>query len=107
MPEGLPGHIGAGTAERAEPAASDLASFSLLRQGPFYRWAHRTILGKDSRRLMRLGVFLAPVTWVPLLLLCAAQDVLFTGAVVPFSRSLGTHARFLLTVPLFFVAEAW
>lgn len=50
---------------------------------------------------------LALLTWGPLLVLSAAEGLAAGGGVtVPFLASIGTHARFLVALPLFFVAEA-
>ena len=54
---------------------------------------------------MRLGVVLALVTWLPLVILAAIEGVLFEGAVkVSFVASLAAHVRFLVAIPLLFVA---
>jgi hypothetical protein len=91
------------------PSSADreLDDFSFLRQGPFYRLALNSVMCRKAAWLIRLGVILGLVAWVPLFVLCASQNVLVSGAAIPFSASFGTHARFLLAVPLFFVAEAW
>ena len=47
------------------------------------------------------------VGWFPLVVLSALQRVLLKGALVPLSESLGTHTRFLVAIPLMFVAEQW
>lgn len=66
-------------------------------------------LGRASRwPALRLGVVLALVTWLPLVILAAIEGVLFEGAVkVSFVASLAAHVRFLVAIPLLFVAEAW
>ena len=51
----------------------------------------------------RLGLALALVTWLPLL---ALSQFASSTATVSFLQGLGTHARLLVAIPLFFVAEA-
>jgi hypothetical protein len=88
------------------PAAA-LPRFSLVRGGPTYRLGLR--LGRSSHwPEVRLGIVLAFMTWLPLLILAAIEGVLFVGAVkVSFMASLSSHVRFLVAIPLLFVAEAW
>jgi hypothetical protein len=90
-----------------ELLAPELHNFSLVREGPLYRLARVTVLDSDRGRLARLGVIIGLIGWAPLVVLTALQTVLFVGPTVTFSASLGTHARFLLAIPLFFVAETW
>jgi hypothetical protein len=93
--------------QAVEVLAPELRNFSIVREGPLYRLARVAVLSRDGARLARLGVILGLVCWVPLAVLSALQGVLTSGATVPFYGSLGTHARFLVAVPLFFVAEVW
>lgn len=53
---------------------------------------------------LRIGVLIL-VTWVPLLVLTAAAGTLVDGTSVPFLRHLGSHARFLGSIPLLLIAE--
>lgn len=83
-------------------------AFSLVRGGPLYHLALRLRLGHRPLGLAGLGVLLALLTWVPLLVLATIEGGLFTrGAAVGFLPSVATHARFLVAMPLFFLAEAW
>lgn len=91
----------------ADAAAPELRNFSIVREGPLYRLARVTVLDRDRERLVRLGVIIGLIGWAPLVVLSALQTVLFIGPAVTFYGSLGTHARFLLAIPLFFVAETW
>jgi hypothetical protein len=93
--------------ETKEVVAPELYNFSLVREGPLYRLAKIVVLSRDRDRLGRLGVIIGLICWVPLAVLSALQNVLISGPTVPFYGSIGTHARFLLAIPLFFVAEIW
>jgi hypothetical protein len=88
------------------PAAA-LPRFSLVRGGPTYRLGLR--LGRSRHwPEVRLGIALALMTWLPLLILAAIEGVLFAGTVkVSFMASLSSHVRFLVAMPLLFVAEVW
>jgi hypothetical protein len=90
-----------------ELLAPELHSFSLVREGPLYRLARVIVLDRDRERLVRLGVIIGLIGWAPLVVLSGLQTALFIGPTVTFYGSLGTHARFLLAIPLFFVAETW
>jgi hypothetical protein len=90
-----------------DAVAPELQHFSIVREGPLYRLAGVVVLSPERERLGRLGVIIGLFCWAPLAVLSAFQNVLTSGATVPFYGSLGTHARFLLAIPLFFVAETW
>lgn len=75
--------------------------FSLTQGGPVHRAAQRLGLGKHP---CWLGVPFLLILWVPLSLL-AWIDGPGEPGVVPFLKSYGTHARFLVAIPLFFFAE--
>ena len=87
--------------------APELRNFSIVREGPLYRVARVIVLDRDRERLVRLGVIIGLIGWAPLVVLSGLQTALFIGPTVTFYGSLGTHARFLLAIPLFFVAETW
>lgn len=79
------------------------SEFSLVAGGPLYRLARRWGLPDGSAGFIRLGQTLALLTWLPLLALAPlGRD----DTAISFLHSLGTHARLLVAVPLFFVAEA-
>lgn len=82
----------------------DPLRFSLVEGGPLYGIGQRLGLAPGSRGLFELGLILAALTWVPLLVLNLLEAS--AGATVSFAWSLGTHTRFLVTIPLFFLAEA-
>jgi hypothetical protein len=86
------------------PALEDFSS--LFAGGPVHRLAW--MLGPPNSRvgLVRLGIAIGFLTWLPLFGLAALGQVLTSGAVIPFVGSLGTHTRLLAAIPLFFVAEA-
>ncbi len=46
------------------------------------------------------------LAWIPLAGLAFLDGVIHQGATIPFWPSVGTHVRFLLAIPLFFLAEA-
>jgi hypothetical protein len=83
-----------------------LRFFSLAEGGPLYRMGRWAGIASGDRGLIQLGLVLAAIAWVPLFALS-----LFPGgtedATVSFAWSLGTHTRFLVTVPLFFMAEVY
>jgi hypothetical protein len=85
--------------------ASDAVSgFSLLAGGPLYNVARRCGLAAPPAGFVRLGIVIALFTWVPLLVLAPlGRD----DTAISFLHSLGTHARLLVAIALFFVAEAW
>jgi hypothetical protein len=85
-----------------------LAEFSLVEGGPLYRAAVALGLVRAPVGLLGPGAALALVTWIPLLVLSAAQGVAVDGNVtVPFLKSVSAHLRFLVAIPLLFAAEAW
>jgi hypothetical protein len=78
--------------------------FSLMAGGPLYRLAQRAGLTDGRAGFVRLGVMIALFTWLPLLVLAQlGRD----HTAISFLHSLGTHARLLVGILLFFVAEAW
>jgi hypothetical protein len=88
------------------PAA--LADFSLVEGGPLYRATVALGLVRAPLGLLGPGAALALVTWGPLLVLSIVQGVALDGDVtVPFLKSISTHVRFLVAIPLLFAAEAW
>ncbi|HYB40644.1 MAG TPA: hypothetical protein VEL75_02680 [Candidatus Methylomirabilis sp.] len=81
--------------------------FSLVEGGPLYRVARWAGLSPAPRGLYQIALILAAIAWVPLLVLNAVQGSVTGGSAVPFEWSLGTHTRFLVTIPMFFAAEAY
>jgi len=76
-----------------------------LEGGLLLRLAWSVGLPHTDAGLVRLGLIFAAVTWAPLALLTALGHLLASGSPIPFVRSLGTHTRLLIAIPLFFVAE--
>jgi hypothetical protein len=62
-------------------------------------------LPRGDAAFVRLGLLLAVLAWVPVAVLASLGHLLTSGTAIPFLRSLGTHARFLVALPLFFFAE--
>ena len=88
------------------PTTSDTVippDFSVCRGGPLYRFLAPL---RSHGGLVRPGLALALLTWVPLAVLTTLEGALTEGTRIPFWQSVGTHTRFLLAVPLFFSAEA-
>jgi hypothetical protein len=89
----------------ADRQAGGWRDFSLNEGGALFRLGRALGLGDGDTVFVRLGLLIALATWLPLLLLTAFEGVLWSGPAIPFLQSLGTHARLLLSIPLFFVAE--
>ena len=89
-----------------DPTTSDTVippDFSVCRGGPLYRSLAPL---RSHGGLARPGLAIALLTWVPLAVLTTLEGALTEGPRIPFWQSVGTHARFLLAIPLFFSAEA-
>jgi len=84
----------------------DPPDFSIVLGGPLFQLLRRAHLEGDHLELLyrRLIVFLA-VTWLPLFLLATVGP--FAGSVgrLAFLRDIEVHARFLVALPAFIVAE--
>jgi hypothetical protein len=79
--------------------------FSLVEGGPLHGlWRRVRRRGRPAASL-ELGVALALIAWVPLVGL-AALDAR-QGVFASFLKSVNTHVRFLVAVPLMLVSEAW
>jgi hypothetical protein len=82
--------------------------FSLVRGGPLYDLTQRLRTFGGPLGQVRLGVGIALVAWVPLLALAVLEGSRpGEGATISFLASLNTHVRFLIAIPLAFVAELW
>jgi hypothetical protein len=86
-------------------ADADVRAEALGENGPLLHIARRLALIPRRGHLLRIGLAIALVTWLPLLVLTALDGTRFTGRVVPFRWSMGSHVRFLLAIPLYFVSE--
>ena len=77
-----------------------------MQGGLLYRAGHSLGAPSGARGLIYLGLGLAVLTWLPLLVFAIAAGTIIDGRTVPFLAGIGVHMRFLLGIPLFFVAEA-
>lgn len=86
------------------PSARD---FSLVLGGPLFQLLRRARLENDAGELLRRRILaFILITWLPLLLLCAAADTAWGDRVaVPFLRDVAVHVRFLVALPLLVIAE--
>ena len=94
-------------ADLAEPPLPEPPDFSLILGGPLYQLLRRAHLSGDVLELVsRRVVVLALLAWLPLLVLSIAEGRAWgSGVKVPFLFDVDVHARFLLALPLFIVAE--
>jgi hypothetical protein len=95
---------------KTESAGSPLAEppdFSLILGGPLYQLLRRAHLSGDALELLtRRVTVMSLLTWLPLLVLSVAEGHAWGDSVkVPFLFDVDVHARFLLALPLFVVAE--
>jgi len=84
-----------------------LIKFSIIRGGLFYRLQERLNLvhENDSRTVARAFIF-ALVTWLPLFILAALQNLALTGdSRQSLLLDFPVYGRFLIAVPLFIIAE--
>lgn len=89
------------------PNPSEPTDFSLVLGGPLYQIFRRTHLSGDSLELLwRRVIFLTLLAWLPLLLLSILEGRAWGGDVeLPFLKDVDTHARLLLSLPMFVAAE--
>jgi hypothetical protein len=81
--------------------------FSLVLGGPLFQLLRRSHLSGDALQLMRQRILVISLfAWLPLLALAALEGQALGGrAAVPFLLDVDVHVRFLVTLPLFIVAE--
>jgi hypothetical protein len=81
--------------------------FSLVLGGPLYQlWRRLHAAGPTLDLLVRRVIALPLVAWLPLLVLTAYEGVAIGRVVpMPFLYDLDAHARFLVAIPLFLLAE--
>src|SRR4029077_14620597 len=93
--------------EPAEPLSSEAPDFSLILGGPLFQLLRRAHLCGDVAELVwRRMIAMALITWLPLLVLSIIEGHAWGNSVkVPFLLDVDVHARFLLALPLFIVAE--
>jgi hypothetical protein len=78
-----------------------------MEGGPLFNLQRRLgLIRENAPFLKRRALFAALITWAPLLILSQLQGFAFGHAVaVPFLRDFSAYTRFLLAVPLLFLAE--
>jgi hypothetical protein len=81
--------------------------FSLVLGGPIYQlWRRLNVAGPALELLPRRAIGIPLFAWLPLLALAAYEGLAVGDAVrVPFLYDLDVHARFLVAIPLFLLAE--
>jgi hypothetical protein len=81
--------------------------FSLILGGPLFQLMRRARLSDDALQLLaRRIIVLSLFTWLPLLFLSIFEGNAWGGSArVPFLFDVDVHARFLLALPLFILAE--
>jgi hypothetical protein len=103
-------------AARAEPPTPPVVdelhssvadNFSLTRGGPLYRLQLRLGAAEEERiRVMQRALGIVLVTWLPLLLLSAAQGLAFGKHIaIPFGQDFAVNVRFLIALPLLILSE--
>jgi hypothetical protein len=85
---------------------ADLPDFSIVLGGPLFQLLRRAHLGGDHLELLyrRLIVFVG-ITWLPLFLLATVGPFAGSAGRLAFMRDIEVHARFLVALPAFIVAE--
>ena len=93
--------------ESAESFSPELPDFSLILGGPLFQLLRRAHLCGDVADLLwRRVIALALITWLPLLALSIVEGHAWGDSVrVPFLFDVDVHARFLIALPLFILAE--
>src|ERR1043165_4322797 len=82
------------------------ADFSLVLGGPLYQLFLRSRLAQPPLQLLhRRLLFITGIVWVPPFLLSLQEGTLLGGVEVPFVHDIMSHARFLIALPLFLMAE--
>jgi len=80
--------------------------FSLVLGGPLYQLYLRTKLARPPLELVwRRAIAIPLICWTPPFLLTLVAGQSFGNVGIPFSLSLGVHARFLVALPLLIAAE--
>jgi hypothetical protein len=94
------------------PAGEQLHSavaerFSLVRGGPFYRIQQRLGATREERvQVAHRALMAVAYTWLPLLILSAAQGLAFGNQVrIPFLRDFAVNIRLLIALPLLVLSE--
>jgi len=81
--------------------------FSLVLGGPLFQLLRRARLSDDALMMVRQRIVAITLfTWLPLLLLSALEQHLWSGSTsVPFLFDVDVHVRFLVALPLLVIAE--
>jgi hypothetical protein len=84
----------------------NMEELSIVEGGPLYRIQLRAgLMKREAPRIIKRAVLFALVAWLPLLILSAAQGLLFANVAIPFVHDFAAYSRFLVAVPLLVVAE--
>jgi hypothetical protein len=84
----------------------DPPDFSIVLGGPLFQLLRRSHLEGDHQELLfRRLVFFVGITWLPLFLLAAVLPFAGSAGRLAFLRDIEVHARFLVAIPAFIVAE--
>lgn len=84
----------------------DPPDFSIVLGGPLFQLLLRARLeGGDLELLYRRLAFFVGTTWLPLFLLATVAPFAGTAGRLAFLRDIEVHARFLVALPAFIVAE--
>ena len=99
----------AGSSRKQPPRASLLADppdFSVVLGGPLYQLLRKAHLEGDHLELLRRRLlFFTGITWLPLFLLATVGPFAGSAGRLDFFRDIEVHARFLVALPAFLVAE--
>ena len=98
-----------GTAPKFAPALPQLSDFSLVSGGPLYQLLRRTRLSDDELQFTsRRVLVVAMIAWLPLALLSVMEGNGWrSGETLGFLQDMEVHARMLVAIPLFMLAEVW
>ena len=98
-----------GTAPKFAQALPQLSDFSLVSGGPLYQLLRRARLSDDELQFTRRRVLVvAMIAWLPLVLLSVMEGNGWrSGDTLGFLQDIEVHARMLVAIPLFMLAEVW
>jgi hypothetical protein len=98
-----------GSALMRDPEPPDPRDFCLVSGGPLYQLWGRTRLSDPELRLVhRRALAASTLAWLPLLLLSWFDGRAWgSGVAMTFLQDVEVHARMLVAVPLFMLAEVW
>src|SRR5262249_56739840 len=98
--------------ETTHPEPADLEfleeahDFSVVLGGPLYQLLRKAHLEGDHLELLRRRLlFFSGITWLPLFLLATVGPFAGSAGRLDFLRDIEVHARFLVALPAFLVAE--